>query len=241
MSPVPARKSFHYKQSHATLLAEERFLGLAERTWVTAYRQVEGYAALHPRFSAALEPLPVDMAAPPLVRRMAAAAALAGVGPMAAVAGAIAQTVVEELVRAGCRHVIVDNGGDVVLRLEQPVTVGVFTGPAQVRDIALRCEPRPGIFSVCTSSGTIGHSLSFGRADAATVIAASGFLADAFATALGNRVGGGGEQEMERAIRQTLSDDVEGLLVVAGARIGMGGRLPALLRAAVDPRRIRLG
>lgn len=236
MSPVPARKSFHYKQSHATLVAEERFLGLAERAMVAAYQQVEGYAALHPGFAAALEPLPVDMGAPPLVRRMAAAAALAGVGPMAAVAGAIAHTVVEALVRAGCRHVVVDNGGDVVLRLEQPVTVGVFTGSAQVRDIALRCEPRPGIFSVCTSSGTIGHSLSLGRADAATVIAASGFLADAFATALGNRVSGGGEREIERAIRQTLSDDVEGLLVVAGGRIGMGGRLPTLLRAAVDPR-----
>jgi hypothetical protein len=181
------------------------------------------------------------MAAPQVVRRMAAAAALAGVGPMAAVAGAIAQVTVEALVAAGARHVVVDNGGDLVMRIDRPLTIGIFTGPAKVRDIALRLEPRPGIFSVCTSSGTVGHSLSFGRADAATVVAASGGLADAMATALGNRVKEASAKSVEQAIHDTLADGIEGLLVVAGEHLGVGGTLPPLVRACVDPSLISRG
>lgn len=231
-----ARRKVCVKDTFANVIAPGRFLDLAERAIRAARADIEAYIAGEPRFLTALEPLPVDMAAPPVVRRMAAAALLAGVGPMAAVAGAIAQETVETLVAAGCCHVIVENGGDVVLRIDRPVTIGVFTGAAAVRDIALRCAPRPGIFSICTSSGTVGHSLSFGRADAATVVAASGGLADAAATALGNRVRERSAEGVARAIRETPADGVEGLLVVAGEHLGTGGRLPPLVRAPVGPR-----
>ena len=77
----------------------------------------------------------------------------------------------------------------------------------------------------------MGHSLSFGRADAATVIAGDGYLADAMATALGNRVKKGAAKEIEQAIRQSLIDGVEGLLVVADDRLGLGGELPEIVRA----------
>jgi len=241
MSADAVRKQFHIKETHATVIAAERYMALAERTIAAARADVESYIACRPFFASSLEPLRIDMDAPDVVRRMAAAAALAGVGPMAAIAGTIAQVAVETLVASGARHVIVDNGGDVVLRIDRPVTVGIFTGPAQLRDIALRFEPRPGIFSVCTSSGTVGHSLSFGRADAAVVIAANGCLADAMATALGNRVDEAGEKAIGRAIRDSLSEQVEGMLVVAGNHVGMGGTLPPLVRAAVDTRIISQG
>jgi len=235
------QKRLHIKETIATVTAEERFLELAERAIVAARADIEAYIAEQPCFLTALEPLPIDMAAPGIARRMAAAAALAGVGPMAAVAGAIAQVAVETLVAAGARHVIVDNGGDLVMRIDRPVTVGIFTGPATIRDIALRFEPRPGIFSVCTSSGTVGHSLSFGCADAAMAIADNGCLADATATALGNRVREKSGEAIDRAIRESLADGIEGLLVVAGEHLGLGGKLPPLVRAAVDPRLISKG
>ncbi len=167
---------------------------------------------------------------------MAAAAALAGVGPMASVAGAIAQVTVESLLASGARHVIVDNGGDIVLLIDRPVTIGIFTGPASIRDIALRCRPRPGIFSVCTSSGTVGHSLSFGHADAATVIAGDGFLGDAMATALGNRVREKTAAAIQAAIRASLLPGIEGLLVAAGDCLGLGGELPEIVRVAAARR-----
>ena len=235
------QKRLHIKETIATVTAEERFLELAERAIVAARADIEAYIAEQPCFLTALEPLPIDMAAPGIARRMAAATALAGVGPMAAVAGAIAQVAVETLVAAGARHVIVDNGGDLVMRIDRPVTLGIFTGPALIRDIALRLEPRPGIFSVCTSSGTVGHSLSFGCADAATVVAESGCLADAMATALGNRVREASAKSVDQAIRDTLADGIEGLLVVAGEHLGMGGTLPPLVRTAVDTQLISQG
>lgn len=241
MNSDVTRRQFHFKETHATVIAAECYMALAERTLAAARDDIEDYIAGQPLFAAALEPLLIDMQAPEVVRRMAAASALAGVGPMAAVAGAIAQVTVEALVEAGARHVIVDNGGDVVLRIDRQVVIGIFTGPARIRDIALRIEPRPGIFSVCTSSGTVGHSLSFGRADAAVVIADNGCLADATATALGNRVGDTSAEAIDRAIRETLAGGVEGLLVVAGERLGMGGKLPPLVRAAVDTRIISQG
>jgi ApbE superfamily uncharacterized protein (UPF0280 family) len=105
----------------------------------------------------------------------------------------------------------------------------------------LRFKPRPGIFSVCTSSGTVGHSLSFGRADAATVIAGDGYLADAMATALGNRVTDGSEKEIKQALRALLVAGVEGLLVVANGRLGLGGDLPEIVRTHVDTKIISQG
>jgi ApbE superfamily uncharacterized protein (UPF0280 family) len=235
------RKQFHFKETHATVIAGESYIDLAGRTIAAVREDIETYITGQPRFLSALEPLPIDMGAPRVVRRMAAAAALAGIGPMAAVSGAIAQETVETLVEAGASHVVVDNGGDVVLRIDRPVTIGIFTGPAEIRDLALRFEPRPGIFSICTSSGSVGHSLSLGRADAATVIADNGCLADAMATALGNRVRERSEEAIDRAIRDSWLEGIEGMLVVAGSRLGLGGTLPTIVRAPLDPGLISKG
>ena len=235
------RKQVRLKETFATVIAAAGLLELAEQTIAATRATIEAYIARQPRFRSALEPLPIEAAAPEVICRMALAASRAGVGPMAAVAGAIAQITVEALVAAGATHAIVDNGGDIVLWIDRPVTIGVFTGPAKIQDIALRVEPRPGIFSVCTSSGTVGHSLSFGRADAATVIAADGFLADAMATALGNQIKTGAEKEIEQAIQASLVDGVEGLLVVAGERMGMGGTLPEIVRTHVQTNIISQG
>jgi ApbE superfamily uncharacterized protein (UPF0280 family) len=241
MAAEVLRRQFRLKETFATVIAGERYLDLAARTLAAARAVIESYIAGRPRFRIALEPLAVERKAPPLIRRMAAAAALAGVGPMASVAGAIAQVTVEALRAAGAGHVIVDNGGDIVLFIDRPVTIGIFTGPASIRDIALRCEPRAGIFSVCTSSGTVGHSLSFGRADAATVVAGDGFVCDAVATALGNRVREQTATAIQAAIRASLLPEVEGLLVAAGKHLGMGGKLPEIVRTRVDAQRVSKG
>lgn len=241
MSVDLVRKQVRLEETFATVIAETGFIKLAEQAIAAARNAIKAYIARQPRFRSALEPLPVGSAAPEVVRRMAAAAGRAGVGPMAAVAGAIAQSAVEAVVAAGASHVVVDNGGDIVLAIDRPVTVGIFTGAAPIRDIALRFEPRPGIFTVCTSSGTVGHSLSFGRADAATVVAADGFLADAMATALGNRIRTGAEMEIEKAIQASLIDGVEGLLVIANGRLGLGGTLPEIVRARVKTNIISQG
>ena len=156
---------------------------------LTCRHQLESYMARVPGFLGSLAPLPEDPMAPPLLRTMLSAAREAGVGPMASVAGAIAQAVGVAL-KPHSTSVIVENGGDCYLDMEEETTVGIYAGPRSPFSGKLGIRLAAGAFplGVCTSSGTVGHSLSFGKADAVTVTARDAALADAAATSIGNIV-----------------------------------------------------
>ena len=152
-------------------------------------RQIQSYISREERFLTSLKPLAVERTAPAIVRDMAAAARKANVGPMAAVAGAIAQYVGKDLLKKGCRDIIIENGGDIFLKMRRPVSVGVFAGTSALSGRMRICLPRSArSYGICTSSGTVGHSLSFGSADAVMIVAGNAVLADAVATATANRV-----------------------------------------------------
>jgi ApbE superfamily uncharacterized protein (UPF0280 family) len=155
---------------------------------------------------------------------MTAAGAAAGVGPMAAVAGAIAEAVGRGLL-AHSNEVVVENGGDIFLQTDEPALAAVYAGTSPLSlKVGLRVGGGGRPCAVCTSSGTVGHSLSLGRADAATVVARSGALADAAATAVGNRVGS--RRDLAAAIEfGRRIPGVEGIVVIAGDRIGAWGGL----------------
>ncbi len=158
---------------------------------VAFYRgQIEEYINYRDRrFLTQLKPLSVEKAAPMIVRAMAKAAEKAGVGPMAAVAGAVAQYVGKDLLRYGCREVVIENGGDIFLQVRRPVEVGLYAGDSPLSGkLRLRIKPQQTPLGICTSSGTVGHSISFGKADAVAILARNACLADAVATAAANRV-----------------------------------------------------
>jgi uncharacterized protein len=157
---------------------------------VRHYRgQIQAYISREERFLTSLKPIAVERTAPPIVRDMAAAARKANVGPMAAVAGAIAQYVGKDLLKKGCRDVIVENGGDIFLKMRRPVSVGFFAGASALSGrLRVRMPRSARSYGICTSSGTVGHSLSFGSADAVMIVAVNAVLADAAATATANRV-----------------------------------------------------
>ncbi|MBN2206482.1 MAG: UPF0280 family protein [Candidatus Aminicenantes bacterium] len=232
------RRLIHIKETIATVIGEETALPAAEAEIARQRCALEDYIRRDPEFARSLAPRRVPEDAPAVVRRMADAAARMGVGPMAAVAGAIAASALEALRAAGAEHAVVDNGGDIALIAARPVTIGVFAGPSPIKDIGLRVEPRPGVLGVCTSSGTVGHSLSFGRADAAVVIALDPCLADAAATALGNAVTANDPALIEDAMAGLLIDDIEGMLVIIEDTLAVCGRLPEIVRVPVDPARI---
>ncbi len=160
------------------------------RDLVLKYRaQLETYLQGHPEFGCSLRPVSVRGPAPSIVREMAEAGGLAGVGPMAAVAGAVAEQVGEGLLKDHTPEVIVENGGDVFLKTDTPSVIAVFAGRSPLSmKIGLRIDSRPHPMAVCTSSGSLGHSLSLGKGDAVCVVSRSCALADAAATALGNRL-----------------------------------------------------
>ena len=183
---------------------------------------IEGYIREHPGFRTSLKPLPFDPEAPPIVQDMLLAAQSLSVGPMAAVAGAIAEGVGTAL-RAFSRNVVVENGGDVFLATERETTVGIFAGksPLSMR-LGLRIAPDQTPCGLCTSSGQVGPSLSFGQADAVTVWASSTALADAAATALANRVVEPGDIEPTLDVARS-TEGLKGALVVLRDRIGVWG------------------
>lgn len=202
----------------------EDLVSATEKAVFNIRRPLEQYLASNPHFQTALEPCLIDPGAPPMILEMVRAANKAGVGPMAAVAGAIAEQVSLFLLERA-DEVIVENGGDLFLKVNEPVAVGIFAGTSSISGkLALQIEPGQTPLGICTSSGTVGPSISFGQADAAIAVAPSTALADAAATALGNRVRG--EKDLQKAI--AFARQIEGLtgvLLIIGDKIAAWGDL----------------
>ncbi len=155
---------------------------------------------------------------------MVRAGEIAGVGPMAAIAGAIAEHIGLGLLNF-TDHVIVENGGDVFIKTGTPLTVGIFAGKSPLSlHIGIRLGGGSKPVAVCTSSGTVGHSLSLGKADAVSVVANSCSIADAAATSIGNRIQSPGDIEYAIAEGQRI-DKIRGILIIVGKKIGMWGDL----------------
>jgi hypothetical protein len=157
---------------------------------INHYRnQIEDYISKDRKFLTALKPMAVELNAPSIIKEMAKAAKKANVGPMAAVAGAIAQFLGGDLLKKGYKEVIIENGGDIFLKISQIRSVGIYAGESKLwKGLKIKIKPKDTPLGICTSSGTIGHSLSFGLADAAIILSKSASLADAVATATCNRV-----------------------------------------------------
>jgi len=149
---------------------------------------IESFIQQHPDFGTAMTPIQISTPAPDIITDMLGAGTQCGVGPMAAVAGAMAEYVGHDLLNYSS-EIIVENGGDIFIQTARPMTIGIFAhrSPLSMR-MGLKINERGRPISVCTSSGTVGHSHSFGRADAVTVVSRACPLADAAATAIGNRV-----------------------------------------------------
>lgn len=232
------RKHFEVGETAVTIIADERFIPAAEASIFRSREIIQRFIERDPLFQITLEPYGAPEDADPLIRRMCEATAAAGVGPMASVAGAIAERAVLDMRAAGAEQAIVDNGGDVALLLKQDANVGLYAGD-RIRGLGFTVPPRDGAFGICTSSATIGPSISFGITDAATVTAANVALADACATRLGNLVTAGTEENMKAALDDVTSiEGVEGALVVVEDLLAMKGKLPPLVRMECKRSRI---
>jgi len=212
------------KETDLYIRARSDLKSQARRLVVKYRRMLEEYIEGHPSCLTTLEPVAVADNAPPLVREMAEASRKAGVGPMAAVAGAIAEAVGSELL-AFSPEVIVENGGDIYLKSLKQRLIGIYAGKSPLTGrVGLEIEAKDTPLGVCTSSGTVGHSLSLGKADAVIVLSPSTALADAAATAIGNRIlkpedipGG---IEFARSIK-----GLKGVVIIQGEQVGVWGEV----------------
>jgi len=192
---------------------------------VRKYRQqIQEYIKIHPEFLTSLVPVAPKSDAAFIVQKMCEAAKKADVGPMAAIAGAIAELTGYDLLKYS-REVIVENGGDIFIKTDTARKIGIYAGNSPLsQKLALKIHPEQTPAGVCTSSGTVGHSLSFGKADAVVIVAKDAFLADAVATSTGNKVKTPNDIESALNYASTI-DGVSGAVIIIGDKIGAWGEI----------------
>ena len=185
---------------------------------------LERYIERHPSFLTSLEPLPVTENAPHIVKSMSESAGKVGVGPMASVAGAIAEFVGNELL-AFSPEIIVENGGDIYLKSLKKRLIGVYAGKSPLTGkIGLEIEGEDTPLGICTSSGTVGHSLSYGKADAVIVLSKSAILADAAATAVGNLIQQPSDMPSGLEFAKGI-DGLKGVIIIKDDKVGLWGKV----------------
>ena len=229
------KRTFELKESRGTIIADkDEAIDVAIESLKRNRLELEAFGRSNQRFLFSLKP--VKPPAEPLVARlMAEAAEKADVGPMAAVAGVLADLAVKDMIEAGCEVAVVEDGGEISAVSNIPVDVALAAGDEPLsKRFGFRLTEFP--VGVATSSGRFSHALSFGDAEAATIFCDNAGLADAAATAVGNVVKGEKPQEaIQRGIDRAQSiQGVNGLLIMYRGFVGTGGKIPQIIRVDAD-------
>jgi len=224
--PKAGQTSFEVtvKETNLNIRADADFTDQAIRSALKHRQLIETHIFQHPDFATSLTPLPAPRGSSNIVTKMSTAAQITGVGPMAAVAGAMAEYVGKDLLNWS-KEIMVENGGDIFIKSDAETIFTIYAGnsPFSMKTgICVAAQDAP--FALCTSSGTLGHSKSFGTADAACVLADSCIIADAAATALGNKIKT--PDDIESAIQAGKEmKGIRGIVMIKGKQIGLWGEL----------------
>lgn len=216
---------FQIKEDQTDLYigVDEKALDLKKIVLAEVKKQREAiyhYERSHPGFIQALSPLADNPKALPIIKEMLQAGRQTGIGPMGAVAGAMVKQI-GQVISPFSDTIIIENGGDLFIRSTKTRRISLYTKNPYFKGLALKIKAMPSL-GICTSSGTLGHSLSFGKADSVTVISENPALADAAATALGNRIKGAGDIEEGLAWIKKLWG-IKGVLVTIDDKLGAWG------------------
>jgi len=218
--------SYNVKIAESDLLisSDTNLEYLALKSLARHRHSLEIYIKSHPDFLTALLPLPEDDLAPPIVRDMLSKAKICAVGPMAGVAGAVSEFVGYDLLNQ-TGNLIIENGGDIFTKSENKLIASVYAGVSALSyNINFIVKPEETPLGICTSSATVGPSLSFGKADAVCVISKSATLADAAASAIGNKVKS--KNDIKPALDFGIKiKDVTGIIIILGNEMGAIGKV----------------
>ena len=229
------KKAFQLKETQCTIIADqEQGIQTAINSVKQNRKALEEYGKAHPSFLYTLEPTTAP-AEPLVAKLMAEAAAKAAVGPMAAVAGIIADLAVKDMTAIGCKVAVVENGGEISATSNTPIDVAVVAGEEPLsKRFGFRLTDFP--IGIATSSGRFSHAFSFGDAEAAIIFCKNAGLADAAATAVCNVVKG---EEHQAAIQAGINKafsikGVEGVLIVYKGFTGTAGKIPKIIKVNPD-------
>jgi ApbE superfamily uncharacterized protein (UPF0280 family) len=224
------KEFFILKETQCTIISDsQKAIQTAIESIKRNRQELELYVRANPKFLYTLTPL-VAPENPLVARLMALAAEKANVGPMAAVAGAIADVAVEEMISRGCEVAVVEDGGEIFAVSNISIDVAVAAGDEPLsKRFGFRLTEFP--IGIATSSGRFSHALSFGDAEAAIIFCRNAALADAAATAVGNVVKG---EDAQLGIQTGLSrgisiEGVEGVLIIYKGQVGTAGKIPQII------------
>ena len=225
------KRSFVTGETNCNITADsESAINVAISSIENHKRQLLRFIKSHPRFLYSFEPVEVDEG-PAIARLMADAAKKAEVGPMAAVAGVLAELAVENMVLKGAEVAIVENGGEVSAFSKRPIDVALLAGRSfPSKRLGFRLDHFP--IGIATSSGIYSHAFSFGDAEAVTIFASNSGLADAAATSVCNIISGNDPQKaIDKGIRRALSiSGVKGVFILYKSLIGRSGQIPKIIK-----------
>jgi ApbE superfamily uncharacterized protein (UPF0280 family) len=188
------------------------------------YCLLESCIKEEPSFQKSLSPLKIKSHYPPVIKRMCQKAVIFNVGPMATVAGAVCDYIASGLDKY-CRRLIIENGGDVFMKSNKDVDVGVYLKNKYFADkIYLKIKAGDTPCGLCSSSGSFGHSLSMGSSDLVVVLAKTTISADGAATSIANKI------KSPNDISKTINDyknikDITGILIIKDDRLGIWGNI----------------
>jgi len=212
------------KQTDLYILAQSDIRDKAMKSLIKHRATIEKYIQKNPLFLTTLKPYPADDHAPVIIKGMIEASTAVNVGPMAAVAGAIAEAIGKDLLTFS-PDIIIENGGDDFLRTTKKRLVGIYAGESPLNGrIALEIKPSETPLGICTSSATVGHSLSLGNADAVVVLSHSTSFADAAATAICNMVKKAEDIPKSIEYAQAMSN-LYGIVIIKGDQLGFWGKV----------------
>ncbi|TRO51478.1 UPF0280 family protein [Candidatus Bathyarchaeota archaeon] len=225
------KRAFRFKESACTVISDKlEGIEIAKLSIQHNRKQLEEYIKKHQQFLFSLEPLELKEA-PEVAILMANASLKTDVGPMAAVAGVLADLAVKDMIAKGCKVAVVENGGEVYAISNQAIDIGFAAGDELLsREIGFRIKKFP--IGVATSSGRFSHAFSFGDADAVTIFGVDAGLADAAATAVANIVTGDDIQTViKNAIDRALKiKGVYGIFILYRGVVGKGGKVPDFIK-----------
>jgi hypothetical protein len=225
------KQAFQYKETSCNIIADnEKGIKTAILSIKQNRIELDGYVRKNPRFLYSLSPVSVTEG-PEVAKKMAEAAEKANVGPMAAVAGVLADLAVRDMILDGNEVAVVENGGEISAVSNRPIDVALLAGDSPMSGrFGFRLKDFP--IGIATSSGLYSHALSFGEAEAVTIFSTNAGIADAAATAIGNVIKGKNYRVViKRGIRKAFSiHGVEGVLVLYKGMVGKAGRIPQIIK-----------
>jgi ApbE superfamily uncharacterized protein (UPF0280 family) len=225
------KQEFQFRETNCLIISDRKKAIEKAISSIKQHRtELDKYVRTHPKFLYSLQPVSAN-GGPFIAKLMDHASRKANVGPMAAVAGVLADIAVRDMISSGCKVAVVENGGEVSADCDRPIDIALLAGDSLLsKKIGFRLEEFP--IGVATSSGKFSHALSFGEADAVTVFALNAGLADAVSTAVGNLIKGDDSREaIERGVNDALLiEGVKGVVISYRGLVGKAGHIPKIIK-----------